>query len=234
MTTKFADVDKTGIDYTTMPIIKVTKRKRGFNVPCPASPPKKSDMPRWSRKTKPPDKALNKPSTSSAVDVEGCGEGSKQRTSPRTPSPSFVPSRRPTTPILESLRRTLSSSSQPQTSTPRKNAPQAEDVSAPLTVNLDDIVVVGEDAGSITSDAAPRSPTPPPEDAPSLRMQRRRGGRKLLLHGSPNEPRLSWQNGTRSIRSFTIARGEIIKTARKKEKHWRTRLKKSTLAVSTY
>ena len=31
MTTEFNDVVKTGIDYTRMLILKVTKRKRGFN-----------------------------------------------------------------------------------------------------------------------------------------------------------------------------------------------------------
>ena len=83
--------------------------------------------------------------------------------SPRTPSPSSS-SRLQTTPILESLRRTLSYSSLPATSTPKKDAPPPKDASAPLTVNLDDIEDEGEDAGNVTLNAAPPSPSPPPED----------------------------------------------------------------------
>ena len=165
MTHKFDDVVKTGIEYTMMSKLKVTKCKCSFTVPRPASPTKKSAMPRWLRKPEGPDKLLDKSPTTSAGDQDGCGDGKKASYSLRTPSPSSsLVSRLQTTPILESLRRTLSSSSLPEISTPKEPVPAVPPSSARLTVNLDDIQDEPENAANVSLDAAPPSPTPPPDE----------------------------------------------------------------------
>ena len=142
--------------------LKVTKRKRSFTVPRPASPTKKSPMPRRLRKPKVPDKALDKSPTTSTADQEGCGDGNTPSTRSRTPSPcsTSLLSRLQPTPILESLRRTLSSSSLPDISTQKDPGPPSEESSAPLIVNIQD---EGEDAPNVSSDGPPPSPTPPPD-----------------------------------------------------------------------
>ena len=162
VTRKFNDVVKTVIDYTKMPKLKVMKRKHAFTIPRPDSPTKKYPMPRRLRKAKVPDKALDKSPTTSTAAPDGCGDGKTPSSRSRTPSPSSssLLSRLQPTPILESLRRTLSSSSLPDISTQKDPGPPSEASSGPIIVNIQD---EGEDAPNVSSDGPPPSPTPPPD-----------------------------------------------------------------------